>query len=171
MATSTDEFVSALWSPDSQRLLIARWDSREATNHAILELLPQDGSLVPLRQEIKGLAISGSENVQTCHLYSIDLATKEIVPVVHAWEGVCIRVRTRARARARDRSGLKGKGHNVSLFLNISSNQVSVLPPNSLTCKLNEHPVYGMSDVALNCAWARTPKHGRTCSGMTELRS
>ena len=79
--TSEDKFSSALWSPDSQRLLMARWDTRDAASRAMLEVLPQDGNLDLLRHEIKGLAISGSENVETCHLYSIDLATKEIVPV------------------------------------------------------------------------------------------
>lgn len=81
VATSADKFSRALWSPDSQRLLIARWDLREAASRATLEILPQYGNLDLLRHEIKGLAISGSENVQTCHLYSIDLVTKEIVPV------------------------------------------------------------------------------------------
>ena len=78
---SGDVVVSSLWSPDSARLLIARWDSSKVESQSFFEFVPYDGSLGVKQHKMSGLARSGSADVETVQLFSVEISTGEILAV------------------------------------------------------------------------------------------
>ena len=66
--------IQVLWSPDSSRLLTVQLDSREVQARAMIDYVPQDGSIQPQLTEV-AFPYPGDEKVDTYKLLVIDIST------------------------------------------------------------------------------------------------
>lgn len=65
---------TALWSPDSSRLVAVRRDKRKVLSHTVVDHVPLDGSIRPKSHEVT-VALPGDEACETFQWVAFDLAT------------------------------------------------------------------------------------------------
>jgi dipeptidyl aminopeptidase/acylaminoacyl peptidase len=76
-----DPAVQAIWSPDSSRIFTLQFDSRNLGGRPTIHYVPDDGSLPPKMDFVKGMAYPGDEVIETNRLLIIEVASKKQVPV------------------------------------------------------------------------------------------
>ena len=69
--------IQALWSPDSQRIFTHQLDLQRVTTRALIDHVPQDGSLRPKLVEHK-MAYAGDDHVETYRLVAIDVSRGKV---------------------------------------------------------------------------------------------
>lgn len=69
--------VQALWSPDSKRLLTHQLDLRQVASRALVQHIPQDGSLQPKLTSYKA-AFANDNHVETYRLLAISIETGDV---------------------------------------------------------------------------------------------
>ena len=76
-----DPAVQAVWSPDSSRVFTLQFDTRNLGGRPTIHYVPDDGSLAPKIDFVKGIAYPGDEVIETNRLLTIEVASKKQVSV------------------------------------------------------------------------------------------
>ena len=80
LGSGLDPAVQAVWSPDSSRVFTLQFDSRNVGGRPTIHYVPDDGSLVPKINLVKGAAYPGDEILETNRLLIIEVASKKQLP-------------------------------------------------------------------------------------------
>ena len=76
-----DPAVQAAWSPDSSRVFTYQRDIRNVRERPTIHYVPDDGSLAPKVDFVKGVPYPGDEVVDTNRLFVIEVASKKQISV------------------------------------------------------------------------------------------
>ena len=76
-----DPAVQAVWSPDSDCVFTLQFDTRNLGGRPTIHYVPDDGSLAPKMDFVKGMSYPGDEIVETNRLLIIEVTSKKQVSV------------------------------------------------------------------------------------------
>jgi hypothetical protein len=81
IGSAIDPALQAVWSPDSTRIMTLQFDSRNMEGRPSIHYVPDDGSLAPKMDFVKGMAYPGDEVIESDRLLIIDVASKKQVSI------------------------------------------------------------------------------------------
>ena len=81
LGNALDPAVQAVWSPDSNRVFTLQFDTRNLGGRPTIHYVPDDGSLAPKMDFVKGVAYPGDEVLETNRLLIIEVASKKQIPI------------------------------------------------------------------------------------------